>query len=498
MSAERTVASSAGQPRQDKYTPAGPFVVAPRGAVGPRAGTPARRPSRGRRTATALLTVDAAAALLAVVPLAEPRRIAVLAPLLVLGVLALNARGRLYGYTAVPATLDEVPSLCGRIALGWCVAALLAPALPAHLPQLAPRTLLWAAAAHCLAGVCGRALVHRLLRARAVRRPRPVLVLGPGGQAQAVAAALLRRPRCGLRPVGVVDEAAEQRPADEDGTEPPAAPGLPVLRTEDELHRAVIQNDVRAVLLLAGHAPGPADRLTALRGLGCDLWEIDPRGPGLASPRESARAHVAGFRCRPLLPAGCRGTGLGKRLLDVAVSGALLLLAAPVLLSCALVLRATEGPGVVFRQERVGKDGRLFTLLKFRTHRPADPQEAATRWSVADERRMSAFCRFLRSSSLDELPQLWNVLRGDMSLVGPRPERPFFVAQFSQSYPHYAQRHRMPTGITGLAQIHGLRGDTSIEDRCRFDNAYIDSWSFWQDLCILLRTVGCLVRRTGS
>ncbi|KUL55079.1 exopolysaccharide biosynthesis polyprenyl glycosylphosphotransferase [Streptomyces sp. NRRL S-1521] len=497
MSAERTVASSAGQPRQDTYPPAGSLVVAPRGALGPRAGAPARRPARGRRTAAALVTVDAAAALLGMFLLAEPRRIAVLAPLLVVGVLALNARGRLYAYTAVPATLDEVPALCGRVALGWALVAALAPALPAHLPQLAPRTLLMMAATQCLIGVCGRALVHRRLRARALRRPRPVLVLGPGGQAQAVAAALLRRPRCGLRPVGVVDETAEQRPADEDAAEPSAAPGLPVLRTEDELHRAVIQNDVRAVLLLAGHG-GPADRLSALRGLGCDLWEIDPRGPGLASPGESARAYVAGFRCRPLLPAGGRGTGLGKRLLDFAVSGVLLLLAAPALLACALILRTTEGPGVIFRQERVGKDGRLFTLLKFRTHRPADPQEAATRWSVADERRMSAFCRFLRSSSLDELPQLWNVLRGDMSLVGPRPERPFFVAQFSQSYPHYAQRHRMPTGITGLAQIHGLRGDTSIEDRCRFDNAYIDSWSFWQDLCILLRTVGCLVRRTGS
>ncbi|WP_447038302.1 exopolysaccharide biosynthesis polyprenyl glycosylphosphotransferase [Streptomyces sp. DSM 118878] len=510
MSAERTVASSSGQPRQEQHAPAAPVVVAPRGALDPRTGAPAGRPAHGWRPAAALVTVDVAAALLGMLLLDEPRQYAVLAPLLVVGVLALNARGRLYECTALPATLDEVPSLCGRVALGWALVAALAPALPVDPPPLAPRTLLMVTAAQCLIGVCGRALVHRHLRARALRRPRPVLVLGPGGQAQAVAAALLRRPRCGMRPVGVVDEAGagagakagagagEQRAAEEDGTEPPVAPGLPVLRTEDELHRAVIQNDVRAVLLLAGQGPALADRLPALRGLGCDLWEIDPRGPGLAPPRESARHSVAGFHCRPLPPAQDRGTGWCKRLLDFAVSGVLLIVASPALLTCALVLRTTEGPGVIFRQERVGKDGRLFTLLKFRTHRPADPQEAATRWSVADEHRMSSFCRFLRSTSLDELPQLWNVLRGDMSLVGPRPERPFFVAQFSQTYPHYAQRHRMPTGITGLAQIHGLRGDTSIEDRCRFDNAYIDGWSFWQDLCILLRTVGCLVRRTGS
>ncbi|MVO88905.1 sugar transferase [Streptomyces sp. p1417] len=294
------------------------------------------------------------------------------------------------------------------------------------------------------------------------------------------------------------------------GTEEPdgsAEPQLPLLTSDDELHRAVIQNDVRAVLLLSGGGPAQDARMPVLRGLGVELWEIDPRGPAHpAHPvlRDAVRPHhVAGFRCRPLTGTGQPSrTGPGrqllKRLLDVAVAGTLLLLCGPVLGGCALLLRATEGPGVIFRQERVGKDGRLFTLLKFRTHRPADTKESDTRWSVADERRMSPFCRFLRSTSLDELPQLWNVLRGDMSLVGPRPERPFFVDLFSRRHPHYAHRHRMQTGVTGLAQIHGLRGDTSIEDRCRFDNAYIDSWSLWQDFCILLRTVGCLLRRTGS
>jgi lipopolysaccharide/colanic/teichoic acid biosynthesis glycosyltransferase len=184
--------------------------------------------------------------------------------------------------------------------------------------------------------------------------------------------------------------------------------------------------------------------------------------------------------------------------LDVVVSGVLLLAAGPLLLACAAVLRVSQGPGVVFRQVRVGQDGKPFTLLKFRTHRPVDEHESATRWSVADERRMPWFCRFLRRTSLDELLQLWNVFRGDMSLVGPRPERPYFVTKFSDTYPGYAARHRMPAGITGLAQIHGLRGDTSIEDRARFDNAYIDNWSLWQDVCILLRTAVTLVRPTGS
>ncbi|MEU8958457.1 sugar transferase [Streptomyces sp. NPDC048518] len=500
MSAERTVASSSGQPRQDIQAPPGTFVVAPREAMGPRAGTSARPPARRRRSAAALVAVDCAAALLGLLLLDEPRHQAVLAPLLVACVLFLNGQGRLYAYAALPAdTLTQVPSLAGRIALGWCVTLVLASALPLPAPP-APGTLAAAAAVQCLLSHCGRTLVHRHRRTATLRRPRPALVVGPAGPARAVAAALLRRPGCGVRPVGIVSETPE--PPREDAPDAGAAPGscpeLPVLGTEDELHRAVIQNDVRAVFLLTDRGPGTAGLLPALSGLGCDLWELEPRCPDLAPAPGGPLRYVAGFACRPLTPTRTRPTGLGKRLLDIAVSGVLLLVAAPVLAVCALVLRVVEGPGVIFRQERVGKDGKLFTLLKFRTHRPADPQEAATRWSVADEHRISPFCRFLRGTSLDELPQLWNVLRGDMSLVGPRPERPFFVAQFSQAHPYYAQRHRMPTGITGLAQIHGLRGDTSIEDRCRFDNAYIDSWSFWQDLCILLRTLGCLVRRTGS
>jgi lipopolysaccharide/colanic/teichoic acid biosynthesis glycosyltransferase len=270
--------------------------------------------------------------------------------------------------------------------------------------------------------------------------------------------------------------------------------GLPVLTTGQEVQRALIQNGVRDVLCVhpsVRTAQGPL--LRALAESGCAVWEVDADTPSYAT-----REQLAGFPCRRLDMGSGRGGGLGKRLLDITVSGTLLLLVSPLLLVFAAVLRLTSGPGVVFRQERIGRDGRPFTLLKFRTHRPVDEHESATRWSVAGEVRMSPFCRFLRESSLDELLQLWNVLRGDMSLVGPRPERPYFVGQFSQTYPGYAARHRMRTGITGLAQIHGLRGDTSIEDRARFDNAYIDNWSLWQDICILLRTAAALVRPTGS
>jgi exopolysaccharide biosynthesis polyprenyl glycosylphosphotransferase len=377
--------------------------------------------------------------------------------------------------------LDELPVVCGRITVAWLF---LAAGVAAYAPHaaLSARTLVAGVSAHCAVSCAGRALVHWRTRAALLRRPRAALVVGPAATAQRGAAAVLRHPRSGVRPVGVVAD----RPTGTDG--------LPVLTTGAEVQRALIQNAVRDVLVVHPSARvQQAPLLRALAESGCAVWELDAD-----SPAHEARELLAGFSCRRLrLGSGQRGSA-GKRVLDVVVSGALLLAVSPLLLVCAAVLRLTDGPGVVFRQERIGKDGRPFTLLKFRTHRPADEHESATRWSVADQRDMRWFCRFLRRTSLDELLQLWNVFRGDMSLVGPRPERPYFVSQFSQAYPGYAARHRMRAGITGLAQINGLRGDTSIEDRARFDNAYIDNWSLWQDICILLRTAVALVRPTGS
>ncbi|MDQ1038545.1 exopolysaccharide biosynthesis polyprenyl glycosylphosphotransferase [Streptomyces sp. V3I8] len=487
MTADSTVPSPGGRPRTADHgfppvSPASPVsVIPPREAADGFRFPGGRRPPAGRASRLPLLGVDVGAALaggLLALPLAHPLPLAVL----VLAVLGLNTHPSLHRDVPVPvpAVLDELPVLCGRIALGWCaLATLLAAYSPEH--ALSARTLLLGCAAQSVASCAGRGAVRGHRRRALLRRPRAALVVGRAAEAQRVASAVLRHPGCGVRPVGVVaDEAA--------GPE-----GLPVLTTGEEVQRAIVQNGVQDVLAVGPAAlaeQGPL--LRALGESGCTVWELGTDGPAYARAER-----LAGFACRRL-SAGRRYGSAGKRLLDVLTSGALLLLAGPVLLGCAVVLRAADGPGVVFRQERIGKDGRPFTLLKFRTHRPVDAHEAATRWSVADEREMRRFCRFLRRTSLDELLQLWNVFRGDMSLVGPRPERPYFVAQFSQTYPGYAARHRMRTGITGLAQIHGLRGDTSIEDRCRFDNAYIDDWSLWQDVCILLRTAVSLVRPTGS
>ncbi|MEU2335609.1 exopolysaccharide biosynthesis polyprenyl glycosylphosphotransferase [Streptomyces sp. NPDC013172] len=473
MTAESTVPSPGPQPRDHALSPVS--VLPARVAGGFR--FPLRRPPARHASPVPLLAADLCAALLGALALDAAVRRPVLIGLLMSGAILLRPPTP----RRTAGVLDELPAVCGRIAVVWLG---LAAALAAWDPEraLSARVLLLGFALHAAAAGAGRGLVHRRRRVALLRRPRAALVIGPAATAQRVAAAVLRHPDCGVRPVGVVAE------------HPDGAGGLPVLTTGQEVERALIQNGVRAVLTVhpaVRTEQGPL--LRALAESGCAVWEVEAD-----SPAYEMRDQLAGFSCRRLDMGVRRRGSVGKRVLDIVLSGTALVLVSPLLLVCAAVLRLTDGPGVVFRQERIGKGGRPFTLLKLRTHRPVDEHEAATRWSVAGEVRMSRFCRFLRQTSLDELLQLWNVLWGDMSLVGPRPERPYFVGQFSQAYPGYAARHRMQTGITGLAQIHGLRGDTSIEDRARFDNAYIDDWSLWQDVCILLRTAAALVRSTGS
>ncbi|MFE2069983.1 exopolysaccharide biosynthesis polyprenyl glycosylphosphotransferase [Streptomyces sp. NPDC059467] len=473
MTAESTVPSPGPQARDHGLSP---VSVLPARTVGGFR-FPLRRPPARPASPVPLLAADLCAALLGAAALDEAVRRPALLALLVCGAILLRppAPRRMAG------VVDELPAVCGRIAVVW-LGLTAAVATWDRDRALSARALLLGFALHTVTACAGRGLVHWRRRRALLRRPRAALVIGPAATAQRVAAAVLRHPGCGVRPVGVVAE------------HPEGPDGLPVLTTGQQVERALIQNGVRAVLTVhPGVRTEQGPLLRALAESGCMVWEVDAD-----SPAYEMRDQLAGFSCRRLEMSSRRRGSIGKRLLDIAVSGTALVLVSPLLLVCATVLRLTDGPGVVFRQERIGKGGRPFTLLKLRTHRPVDEHEAATRWSVAGEVRMSRFCRFLRQTSLDELLQLWNVLWGDMSLVGPRPERPYFVGQFSQSYPGYAARHRMRTGITGLAQIHGLRGDTSIEDRARFDNAYIDNWSLWQDVCILLRTAAALVRSTGS
>ena len=195
-----------------------------------------------------------------------------------------------------------------------------------------------------------------------------------------------------------------------------------------------------------------------------------------------------------------------KYALDRVLAAAAIVVAAPIMLSSALGVLITMGRPILFRQRRVGLDGQQFDMLKFRTMHPAAPEDTALTaieeaidnglgpGGVEGKDRRSPFGSFLRRTSVDELPQLLNVLRGEMSLVGPRPERDHIAAKLRETVYRYDARDRVKSGITGLAQVHGLRGRTSLTDRVEWDNYYIDNWSLWLDCKIALMTVAAVVR----
>ncbi|MDA3626979.1 sugar transferase [Saccharopolyspora oryzae] len=235
----------------------------------------------------------------------------------------------------------------------------------------------------------------------------------------------------------------------------------------------ICTGDVALVPVIRASRPLPAD-VCVVPG----LPEI-----GTALPR-AALDEIWGV---PLVPlrrfSHGRAGALAKRAFDVVLSAVLLALLAPLLLALAVAVRLDSRGPAFFRQLRVTGPGRTSEVLKLRTVRTG----AAQGWAVpAGE--CTAFGSWLRRTHLDELPQLVNVLRGEMSLVGPRPERPHYALRFGQEIPGYAGRHRMPGGMTGWAQVQGLHGDTSIPDRARFDNQYVEHWSPWWDAVIVLRT----------
>ena len=181
--------------------------------------------------------------------------------------------------------------------------------------------------------------------------------------------------------------------------------------------------------------------------------------------------------------------GLVKRTIDIGIASvALVFLSLPFAVIAALIKVTSPGP-VFYRQERMGLDGRPFRVYKFRSMLEDAERETGPVWTRRDDPRRTPVGRVLRQFSLDELPQLWNVIRGDMSLVGPRPERPFFVEQFRQRVPQYMLRHKVRSGLTGWAQVNGWRGDTSIEKRIEYDLYYIENWSVALDFKIMWLTV---------
>ena len=187
-----------------------------------------------------------------------------------------------------------------------------------------------------------------------------------------------------------------------------------------------------------------------------------------------------------------------KRGFDLLVAGAATIFFSPVMLPIALAIWIEDRGPIFYRQVRMGLDGKPFEILKFRSMRVGAEEESGAKWAERDDPRRTRIGRLIRAWSFDELPQLWNVLRGDMSVVGPRPERPQFVEQFRAEFPQYMLRHKVRAGITGWAQVHGWRGNTSIRMRIEHDLYYIENWSLMLDMKILFMTVVHGVRHENA
>ncbi len=326
-----------------------------------------------------------------------------------------------------------------------------------------------------------RSSIRFVLR-RARRRGfnlRFVLLVGSGPLAESVVARIAGRPDAGLRLIGIVA----------DGAVGGSVAGSPVIGRYADLKSILRQQRVDQVIIaLSRHESERFEKVVAELEDEIVNVKIVPdllHGFSLRSTVES----LDGIPVIGLQETGLHGwAAIGKRSFDILASAGLLIGLSPLLAAIALALLATSGPPIFYRQLRMGHDGRVFEMLKFRSMR-RDAESGGPGWTTPGDPRRTRLGRWLRAYNLDELPQLINVLRGDMSLVGPRPEQPTYIESFRREIPGYMLRHKVRAGMTGWAQVHGWRGDTSIHERVEHDLYYIQKWSFWLDLRILFMTL---------
>jgi len=328
----------------------------------------------------------------------------------------------------------------------------------------------------------GRAIQSRLqlsLQARGWGEIR-VLIVGAGDVGRMVMQKIRRSPELGYRVTGFVDDDAKVK----------AIQGCPVLGSTDDLPQLIDAENITDVIIAMPDAThheilkivSKCDRGKVSIKVFPDVFQI------MAS--EVTIGDLGGLPLLTVRDTALRGWRLTlKRTLDVVGSAVGLVLLSPIMMVLALLIKLdSEGPAF-YTQERMGLDGKQFMMLKFRSMRTDAEEETGPVWASPDDNRRTRLGTIIRRFSIDEFPQLINVLLGEMSLVGPRPERPIFVEQFKKSIPRYMDRHKEKAGITGWAQVNGLRGDTSIIERTKYDLWYIENWSLALDFRILLRTI---------
>ncbi len=393
--------------------------------------------------------------------------------------------------------LNTATNVLGVVSLATMMTIALASIFgDAHPFDLALRLWLFAAVYLSLARAVLLSVRRHAMRTEALAIP--TLIVGAGVIGEQLVARLAGDPRYGLRPVGFLDGDPLPRPDHSRG------PSVPVIGGPEDLAEAIDSTGARHVILAFSSEP---DHVLVAKVRQCEELGVDvslvPRLYESINERTTLD-HVGGLPLLTLHSIDPRGWQFAlKHAIDRGFALLVLLTSAPLMIAIVIAVRLSSPGPVLFRQRRVGRDEHEFDVLKFRTMRESDdprsfvPADGYAPGGVEGRDRRTGIGRVLRNLSLDELPQLINVLRGDMSLVGPRPERPEFVEQFVRDVARYEDRHRVKSGITGWAQVHGLRGQTSIADRVEWDNYYIQNWSLRLDLRILALTVAEILRFRG-
>jgi exopolysaccharide biosynthesis polyprenyl glycosylphosphotransferase len=431
---------------------------------------------------------------------------AVRAPLLLLPPLVmvlLYLRG-LYRTRLRALVLDGVAPVVSAVSVAAMTVAMLGLFVNGHVPSQTDWVRTWLFALIAVgAGRVALSLTQRWARAKRLVG-KPVLIMGAGLVGSQVARRLEHHPEYGLAPIGFLDDDPRSI-AEVGGRE------MPVLGTVEDLDETVRRTGVRN--LIVAFSSVADERVSRLiqrcQELGVEV-SVVPRMFDTINNRVGYDT-VGGLPLMSFTTVNPRGMQFAvKHAFDRVFALVLLVVLSPVILCTALAVRLSSRGPVMFRQRRIGRDGKVFDLYKFRSMR-VDPAQGelgeedahalesllggdTAPGGVEGHDRRTPVGRFLRRCSLDELPQLLNVLRGEMSLIGPRPERPEFVELFNHDITRYDDRHRVKSGITGWAQVHGLRGQTSLAERVEWDNYYIAHWSLGLDLKILALTVLALLR----
>jgi Undecaprenyl-phosphate glucose phosphotransferase len=342
-------------------------------------------------------------------------------------------------------------------------------------------------------GLVAERAAFRLMARALTRRGfglRRILMVGSGELAEQVLRRFQRHPELGYRFVGLLTE--EQTRPDT------SLLGVPALGIYEDLGSLAVREkiDLVVVALPGAEQARLGDLLGGLGDAPVDVWVVPD-----FERHVRLRGGIAELDGLPLVSLQTSPLGgwnaVMKRCLDLGITSAGLVLLSPVMALIALGVRLTSHGPILYRQERMGLDGQRFQILKFRSM-VVGAETSGARFASPRDPRITVLGRLLRRISLDELPQFFNILRGDMSLVGPRPERPVFIEDFRRHFPRYMLRHRVKAGMTGFAQVHGLRGNTSLEARLEHDLFYIENWSVWLDLKILLMTIPVVLRGKGA